>query len=72
MVREDIRRVGKEVWGEISEGFTKGKRFLRKRARAQPRVKGTAPLAFAVVPPQYYQPIQKPRLVKRKMRRRRR
>ena len=56
MVREDIRRVGKEVWGEVSEGFTKGKELLRKRVR-KPK-----DMCFAVVPPQYYHPVHRRRM----------
>ncbi len=69
MVREDIRRVTKEVGKELGQAFISGKRFLKKRVRVPPR--NGAPLAFAVVPPQYYRPIQKPRPVRRRIKRRR-
>lgn len=64
-----IREVAKEVGTELSTGFKQSKGFLRKRVR-QPSRNGP-PLAFTILPPQYYRPLQKPRPIKRIKRRRR-
>ena len=61
-----IREVARETSQELGQAFTESRRFLKKRIRKPTDMK------FAVVPPQYYQPVQKPRPVKRRMKRRRR
>ena len=52
----------------MGTAISKSRDYLRKRVRVPPKVRGQAPLAFAVMPPQYYQPMQKPKAVRRRKR----
>ena len=69
MAKGDIKRVAKEVGTELGGAYTETKKYIRKNVR---RPQTSPQMAFALLPPQYYRPVQKPRPVRKVMKRRRR
>ena len=67
---EHIRRRAREVGKELGQTFTLTKRFIKKRVSVPRSVGGQPPLAFALV--QQPMSVQRPRPVRRKVKRRRR
>ncbi len=66
-----LRKVIREVGGELQQGISEAKRFVQKRGRI-PKQMGTQPsLAFAVVPTQFIAAPRRVRAPKRIRRRRR-
>ena len=61
-----LRRVLREVGGELQQGISEAKKFVQKRGRI-PKQMGTQPsLAFAVVPTQFVQAPRRGRIKRRR------